>query len=107
MIQSAKSFRKLGYLEPIQFSHIRGLYEKSYKLAEDGDLSIANRLVEICPRPEKGGLAQVKSSLKEKHLSRSWWGWDALGVGMSKRSELIQSFSRSRRNRKLVRGPPR
>lgn len=92
MIESSKKFRDYGYLAPIRFKDIWGLFQRAHELAENGDVSVARRLVKTCPKPERTEVQMIRGYLKDKHVSRSWWGWDALGVGMSKRSEMIKSF---------------
>jgi hypothetical protein len=94
MIQQVKTYRDHGYLEPIRFKDIWGMFLKAHEMSQDGDLNVARRMVEVCPKPERSDLEMVSRMQGEKHLERGWWGWDALGVGMSKRSEMIQSAKR-------------
>lgn len=97
MLEHSKTYRNIGYLEPIRFKDIWGMFLKADAMSQDGDLSVAKRMVEVCPKPERSDLEMVSRMSGDKHLTRGWWGWDALGVGMSKRSEMIQGHKRFRK----------
>lgn len=94
MIERVATFRHPGYLPPIRFHDVWNLFKQAQRLAEDGDLTVARRMVELCPKPTDRDMEHVSKFLQSRHLNRTWWGWDALGVGMSRRGQMIQKMSR-------------
>lgn len=98
MISTSREFRNVGVaLDPIHFKHVYGLFDKAFKMAQDGDLEVAKKLSEICVRPEKRPGEEVGRMLRDRHLSHNWWGWDALGVGKSRRGEYIKEYEKGSR----------
>ncbi|KAJ3046617.1 hypothetical protein HK102_013120, partial [Quaeritorhiza haematococci] len=69
ILSSSRTFREPFYLPPIQFTHIWSLFERARDMAEDGDLSAANKLAELCPKPVRTPLEDVKRELKAKRVS--------------------------------------
>lgn len=99
-IHQASVFRTPGYLEKIHFEHVWILFEKANELAEDGHLEVAKRLVELCPKPTETALEEVMRIRKTSIMNRSWWGWDALGVGKATRGRLLAEQNRKERQRR-------
>ncbi|KAI9098652.1 hypothetical protein DFS34DRAFT_649354 [Phlyctochytrium arcticum] len=97
IIESSQSFRGVNYLRPIQFKDIWKLVEKSRNSAEDGDLKIAQRLLELCPEPSRSVTDLVHRQLKTKSLGSDWWGWRLIGNGGHPERKR-----RSRKNSKAV-----
>ncbi|KAJ3220583.1 Mitochondrial group I intron splicing factor ccm1, partial [Clydaea vesicula] len=96
-IEQSKKFRCSNYLEEIRFKNIRGFIDKSYNMALDGDLGIAKKLVQICPKPAKDDEAQIRNILYEKNFSKNWWGFNALGVGKARRMAMIEAIRKKRK----------
>ena len=99
MIARAALFRSPNYLPPIQFKQIWSLFGAVNNAAEDGNLILAKKLIEVCPKTPLTPLNEVAKMLKGKHLTKDWWGWDALRVGKSRRVELIKEGQRNSRKR--------
>ena len=93
-LEKSKVFREPMYIQQIHFTDIWSFFKAANSLAEDGDIEVAKKLVELCPPPEK---SQVSELLKGKFSSRTWWGWDALGYSSKRREKMMRSQRKLKR----------
>jgi pentatricopeptide repeat protein len=90
LIERSKDFRHPYYLPSIQFKDIWSVVSKALDTGDrDADRRYMNRLIELCPKSEDP-LEEVKRMLRQRFMSRDWWGWGVLGIGRKTREELIK-----------------
>ncbi len=100
VIEQASNFRHPTYLPPIHVSDVPNLTGIAKTASQNGDWTLLNRLLLLCPRKARGVVEEVQEMLQAKHVPKNWWGWEPMGYGKDQVQKLMrQNVTKMRRNR--------
>ncbi|KAJ3195496.1 hypothetical protein HK101_011932 [Irineochytrium annulatum] len=99
LLEEAKTFRGPYYLEPIQYKHVMPLVRKARDDAENGDQRLAKLLNAVCEPVASNPAEEVRRQMRGKWQSKSWWGWEAMGMDESARLRLSRLQLKEKRRR--------
>jgi pentatricopeptide repeat protein len=89
-LEETRDFRYPYYILPIPTTYVRNIMSNAVREYDNGNLEPLTRLEKILQKPNPNPLEKVQRELKSKHISGSWWGWEAMGVKGSEKEMIMR-----------------